>query len=333
MDARLRARGLVHRHPGRQPSKAPHTKDDGAGIHGIDLNLRKGEIVGLVGRNGSGKTTLLQVLAGILPMHGGFASIEAYDLHDPKTAHQARACIGIMPERVRWSGRKTAQEALARIAMLRDIPKYEIKEKLEVVGLKRQAKAQLNTLSQGMQQRLSLASALLGNPNILLLDEPLNGLDPLAQRSLHALLQGLRDQGTSILISSHRLRELATLVDRIAVIESGLVLTTDTIEGACKHLHLARGAILGGTTNELPKSKLLEIASEIGIIKPEITKLDHVNEEKWRLVVRPSSGEVTTQQRALLAKRMISSGAAISTILAEPIELDRLIDAAMGEEE
>ena len=157
---------------------------DGAGIHSIDLELKKGNILGLIGPNGAGKSTLMRAICGLYDCEG-------FD----KTRSKRRAAIGYMPEQVRWEGRMTVKNALQSIALMRN-EQIDLDPIIKIVGLQSRADYVLDTLSQGMRQRLSLACALIGNPEILVMDEPLNGLDPLAQRAFCNLLKQLANKGS-----------------------------------------------------------------------------------------------------------------------------------------
>ena len=147
----------------------PWAKRDGAGIYSIDLEIKSGTILGLIGPNGAGKTTLMRAICGLYDCEG-------FD----KSCETRRVEIGYMPEQVRWEGRITVNHALKSIAMMRD-DSVDVESLIQTVGLSSKSDQMLDNLSQGMRQRLSLACALIGNPKLLVMDEPLNGLDPLAQ--------------------------------------------------------------------------------------------------------------------------------------------------------
>ena len=157
----------------------------------------------------------------------GLYDCEGFD----KTRSKRRAAIGYMPEQVRWEGRMTVKNALQSIALMRN-EQVDLDPIIKIVGLQSRADYVLDTLSQGMRQRLSLACALIGNPEILVMDEPLNGLDPLAQRAFCNLLKQLANKGVSIVISSHQVTGLESLVDRAAILHHGQML----IEGSLDHI-------------------------------------------------------------------------------------------------
>ena len=134
-----------------------------------------------------------------------------------------------MPEQVRWQGRKTVRDALLEIGEMRQVDQSRIDGLLKLVGLRSRIDAPLNELSQGMRQRLTLAAALLGSPNILLLDEPLNGLDPVAAAAFIVLLGKLTDKGVSIVISSHQVEGLVGIIGRLALMHRGQILAEGTM--------------------------------------------------------------------------------------------------------
>ena len=210
----------------------PLKKRKGAGITHASLSIAKGDIIGLVGTNGAGKTTLLRMIAGILPLEDGHVSRNDQDL-DIETL---RTIVGFMPEQVRWSGQQTVRQTLTKFAHLRGCSIQSATNVLDVVGLKNRIDVSLDSLSQGMRQRLSLGIALLGSPEILVLDEPFNGMDPVAIDAFKRLLQSMARKGISIIISSHHLTELDGLVDTIALLHRGQLLAHETVESLQKSL-------------------------------------------------------------------------------------------------
>ncbi len=204
----------------------PLKKRKGAGISHVDLSIPKGKIIGLVGTNGAGKTTLLRMISGILPLEKGNASRNGINLD----IEALRSIVGFMPEQVRWSSQQTIRQTMTEFAYLRGCSLQSALDVLSVVGLKNRIDTSLDSLSQGMRQRLSLGVALLGKPEILALDEPFNGMDPVAIDAFKRLLRSLASEGISILISSHHLTELDHIVDSIALLHRGQMLAHGTSE-------------------------------------------------------------------------------------------------------
>ena len=204
----------------------PFNKRQGAGILQVDLTLLGGQIIGLVGTNGAGKTTLLRMISGILPFKDGHASKDGERLE----IEALRSMVGFMPEQIRWSGQQTIRETMTEFALLQGCSIQSTEEILSIVGLRNRSDSSLESLSQGMRQRLSLAVALLGTPKVLVLDEPFNGMDPVAIDAFKRLLRTLANNGIAVVISSHHLSELDHLVDTIALLHRGQLLGHGTIE-------------------------------------------------------------------------------------------------------
>lgn len=219
-EAMLDLAAATYRHPLHKPTlRNPWATAPGPGVQGVSLQLSGGSITGLVGPNGAGKSTLMQMIAGILPLEDGSLTIEGSGARST-----LRNVISFMPERVNWTGPGRVSHVLERLCLMRGLDLAEGERLLELVGLGARSSDDISTLSQGMKQRLSLATALLGDPKILLLDEPLNGLDPVAQGAFRVLLRQLADQGCGILISSHNLSDLESLSDEIILMHQGRVL-------------------------------------------------------------------------------------------------------------
>ena len=213
METLLRLDNVTYRHKIRDTSTwKPWAKRDGAGIYNVDLEIKSGIIHGLIGPNGAGKTTLLRSICGLFDTQGF-----------NKSKDYRRKFIGYMPEQVRWEGRVSVKDTLESIGEMRD-SFVDVDKLIEIVGLSTKAEEFLDNLSQGMRQRLSLACALMGNPEIIVMDEPMNGLDPLAQRAFSNLMKQLAKKGVSIVISSHQVSDLESLVDRIALLHHGQIL-------------------------------------------------------------------------------------------------------------
>lgn len=240
----------------------PWRKILGPGIAKIDLELHKGAILGLVGPNGAGKTTLLRMLSGILPLQKGtIVSISQQGGQTVETEFttsiELRKIIGHMPEQVRWQGKKSVLDAMIEIAAMRGSSEHRILGLIKLVGLNSRIDSPLDELSQGMRQRLTLAIALLGSPEILLLDEPFNGLDPVAAQAFAQLLRELSKKGVSIVISSHQVSGLIGIIDRIALLHRGQLLIEGEIKSVEKELKLSDRFDLTGTSQP-PSSELIE---------------------------------------------------------------------------
>jgi ABC-2 type transport system ATP-binding protein len=189
----------------------------------VSISVSHGAIHGLLGPNGAGKTTTLKMLLGLVRPSGGKFEI----LGTPATAPGARARLGFLPEQPYFPAQLTAGEALALYGRLAGLSKSRLKaqsaELLDRVGLDGRQKTLLSKFSRGMLQRLGLAMALLGDPEVLVFDEPASGLDPVGQRDIRNLMLELRASGATILLSSHQLSEVETVSDEVTILNRGRV--------------------------------------------------------------------------------------------------------------
>ena len=237
-EAVLSFKSVQHRHVLAAPTLfKPWAKRPGPGIVGLSLDLYEGSVLGLIGPNGAGKTTLLRIMAGVLPVQEG--SVESrFDSEEWRPVNDLRQWVGHMPEQVRWQGKTTVCEALSQLGDMRGTSEKKIQRLLSLVGLRSRQHEALDNLSQGMRQRLSIASALLGSPKVLVLDEPFNGLDPVAAEAFSALVRTLASKGVSVVISSHMVGHLEGLVDRIGLLHRGQLLDEGPLEDVERRLGL-----------------------------------------------------------------------------------------------
>lgn len=201
----------------------------------IDLHLPEGKIYGLLGRNGAGKTTLMKMILRLV--HPTSGTIELFG-QDYREEPGALLRIGSMIETPGFYGNLTAWENLTLIGKLRGIHKKEpLKEALELVGLQDQIRKPFSDYSLGMKQRLGIAAAILHQPELLILDEPTNGLDPIGIKEVRIFLKELvRTRGTTILISSHIISEMEQLADVVGILHQGQLLEERDLKD-----HLNRG--------------------------------------------------------------------------------------------
>jgi ABC-2 type transport system ATP-binding protein len=196
------------------------TKQYGAvrAVDDLSFSLESGSITGFVGANGAGKSTTLRMLLGVTRPTSGTALIDGRpyaELRNP-----ARVVGALIDPNV-FHPRRRGRDALRVLAAAGSIPDRRVDEVLELVALSEAADRRVSGYSMGMRQRLGLAAALLGDPPIIVLDEPANGLDPMGVRWLRTLLRGLADEGRTVLVSSHQLAELAQTVDDVVVVDHG----------------------------------------------------------------------------------------------------------------
>lgn len=187
----------------------------------LRLTIEQGEVFGFLGPNGAGKTTTLKLLMGLVPPTAGAARILGMEIDDPRV----KAQIGFLPEQPYFYDHLTARELLTYYAQLSGVPAKErsarVTAMLERVGLTESAGMQLRKFSKGMLQRVGLAQAVLHNPKVVFLDEPMSGLDPMGRREVRELIQQLRSEGKTVFFSTHILSDAEALCDRVAVIHGG----------------------------------------------------------------------------------------------------------------
>lgn len=187
----------------------------------LSLTVEQGEVFGYLGANGAGKTTTLKLLMGIIFPTGGSARILGFDYRDPRV----RAQLGFLPEQPYFYDHLTAPELLEYYAQLSGVPAAERKRRvprmLERVGLSQVGGLPLRKFSKGMMQRVGIAQAILHDPKVVFLDEPMSGLDPIGRREVRDLMQSLKDEGKTIFFSTHILSDAESLCDRVAVLHQG----------------------------------------------------------------------------------------------------------------
>jgi ABC-2 type transport system ATP-binding protein len=197
-------------------------------LHGVDLDISAGQVHGLVGPNGAGKTTLLGLLLGLAVPDGG--TLEILGSRVQKTLSVPAGVAGFVDGPGLYPS-LTARQNLAALASLRGdrATSAGIFDALEIVGLTDVADDRVRGFSLGMRQRLGLAAALLTRPRLLVLDEPANGLDPAGSRHMHRVLTGLAAQGTSVILSSHRMDDLTALCAEVSILAAGRVVFSGPI--------------------------------------------------------------------------------------------------------
>lgn len=198
------------------------------GLTGLNLDIKKGEVYGLLGLNGSGKTTAIKLLMGLhLPTTG---EVEVLGRRVPDTETLAR--VGYAPESAYLNKALTGRENLRLFAALSRVPDAEREDRVEKmlrqVGLDHAADRRLSEYSKGMLQRASLGQALIHDPELVVLDEPVTGLDPLAIKEVRALILWLKSKGKTLLFSSHDISEVERVCDRIGILSGGKLVKTMT---------------------------------------------------------------------------------------------------------
>jgi ABC-2 type transport system ATP-binding protein len=224
MDSALRIENL---HKSFKTGFIPQTKKI---LKGISLEVKGGEIFGYLGPNGAGKTTTLKCILGLIFPDEGSIEIFGY----PHLSLQAKEKIGFLPENPYFYDYLTASEFLrfySDITLVKQEDKKEhIAALLEMVGLKHAAGLQLRKFSRGMLQRIGLAQALINDPFLVLLDEPLGGLDPLGRKEIRDVIVRLREEGKTVFLSSHILQDIEMICDRVAIIVEGKIINQGSLQ-------------------------------------------------------------------------------------------------------
>ncbi|MBF0589753.1 MAG: ATP-binding cassette domain-containing protein [Magnetococcales bacterium] len=255
-------------------------------LDGIDLNVRRGEVMGFLGPNGAGKTTTMRILAGLLAPTSGTARITGLDiLNNPE---KSRARIGYLPETPPIYKEMTVREYLAFIAALRGVTAKSVKSAVTNVmgrcGLEQVAGRLLGNLSKGYRQRSGIAQALVHNPSVVILDEPTVGLDPIQIREIRTLIRDLGGDH-SVLLSTHILSEVKMTCDRVAVINKGRLITEDTLEGLEQRAKQAKEFRI--QLNNPPDEATLRAL-------PGVAHLSAQESGAWLLVPKPEADPIPT---------------------------------------
>jgi ABC-2 type transport system ATP-binding protein len=195
-------------------------------VSDLTFTIRPGVVTGFLGPNGAGKSTTMRMLTGLDRPDSGHATIngKAYrDLTSPLRE------VGVLLQTGAFHPGRSARAHLESLAICGGIPRQRVGEVLELTGIARAARRRAGTFSLGMQQRLGIAAALLGDPGVLILDEPVNGLDPDGIRWIRGLLRGLAAQGRTVLISSHLIAEVAQTAEDLIIISGGRLVAQSTV--------------------------------------------------------------------------------------------------------
>ncbi len=261
------------------------------------FSVEKGEIVGFLGPNGAGKTTTMKMLTGYLPPTAGTGSIAGFDIIDNPL--EARRHLGYMPENVPLYEDMRVYEYLEYRAKLKGLYGSEVRRQIgwaiDRCGLEPKRRNLIRTLSKGYRQRTGLADALLGNPDLLMLDEPTNGLDPNQIRQIRELIRSLAEEHT-VILSTHILSEVEMICNKVIIIDQGIIKAADTPENLTHSLRAA------GRVSIEYKGELDPVVQELEAFSP-VKKV--IVEEPlpggWnRLIVRAEPGTDTREKAAAI---------------------------------
>jgi ABC-2 type transport system ATP-binding protein len=280
-------------------------------VDGLELSIEAGEVYGLLGPNGSGKTTTILMLLGLTEPSAG--TVRVLGLDPAREPLSLKRQVGYLPDSVGFYGEMTAWENLAYIARLNGLPRALAQQRMERVlermGLAEVAQRPVSTFSRGMRQRLGLAEVLLKEPKVVILDEPTLGLDPEAAQEFLKMIQGLKNEGITVLLSSHLLHQVQAICDRVGLFHQGKLVLEGRVEELAQR-------VLGGAYR----------------IRLEATPLEGLAE---RLRDLPGVSQVQTDANGLrleaqqdirpqVAQAVLEAGATLQSLLLEQPSLDEV---------
>ena len=260
-------------------------------LHPLNLSVEDGEIFGFLGPNGAGKTTTLKMLMGLVFPTGGSARILGMELDDPRM----KSRIGFLPEQPYFYDYLTAKELLRYYGQLSGMDSRQLGPRVEAilgqVGLKDSANVQLRKFSKGMLQRAGIAQAILHDPEVVFLDEPMSGLDPMGRREVRNLIEQLKSEGKTVFFSTHILSDAEALCDRVAILHQGTLRGVGAIEDLTSGIGGKVEIVWAGTS--IPQS-LESLGAECHVAGDSVravlpsakqeAALDALRREKLRLV-------------------------------------------------
>jgi len=231
-------------------------------VNNLSFDIKKGNVYGILGPNGSGKSTTLGIILNVVNKTSGEFSWFNGDL----STHQALKKVGAIIERPNFYPYMTAVQNLSLICKIKGVSSEKIEEKLKIVNLYQRRNSKFSAFSLGMKQRMAIASALLNDPEILILDEPTNGLDPQGIHEIRQIIQQVAKNGTTILLASHLLDEVEKVCSHVVVIREGIKLYSGRVD----EMTASKGLFELKTTTEKTKLlTLLEQHQRIGSVKEE----------------------------------------------------------------
>lgn len=269
-------------------------------VNNVSLEIQKGNVYGILGPNGSGKSTTLGIVLNVVNKTSG-----EYSWFGGKTeTHKALKKVGAIIERPNFYPYMTAKENLELVCKIKNINYSKVTEKLEIVGLTERKDSKFKTFSLGMKQRLAIASALLNDPEILILDEPTNGLDPQGIHQIRDIIRLIASQGTTILLASHLLDEVEKVCSHVLVLRLGKILYSGTVDGMTNQ----NGFFELHADNN---SNLIEILQN----HPEVEK---ISEQEGKVIVHFK----TEFEASLLNRYLIDKGIYLNHLVFKKMSLE-----------
>ncbi len=291
MKQAIYCRNLVKVYPGKPPVEA---------VRGVDLEIEVGECFGVLGPNGAGKTTTIEILEGLLPATSGDVEVLGRTWRD--AGSEIRQNIGVSLQETRLSERISVRETLT---LFRSFYKQglTVAECLEQVSLTEKKNSWVKKLSGGQKQRLAVATAIIGDPDLLFLDEPTTGLDPASRRELWDIIRSFRERGKTIMLTTHYMEEAERLCDRVAVFDRGKVIALGTPREliaslGAEHVIEFSAANTRGDTQSIPAQQLPWLS--------DLPTVDHVDSlgDQIRLTVEQPHMVLTELMNRLAEQRL-----------------------------
>jgi len=282
-------------------------------LSNLNLQIEEGDCFGFIGPNGAGKTTTIKILATLLKPTWGEARVDGLSV-GPVNARQVRSVIGYVPDYFGSYADMVVEEYLAFFAATYDIHGERraqvIDDVLSLTDLGYKRDAEVNSLSRGMQQRLSVARVLLHDPKVLLLDEPASGLDPRARIEMRELLKELHRMGKTILISSHILLELAELCNKVGIVERGELKFTGTMNDILQQARVGLVVLVGVAERTAAAKDLIDSL-------PGVADTEHIDGH-IRVTLDPDQGG----DPSMVARKLIDAGLRLTRLEEERVNLE-----------
>ncbi|MCB0319345.1 MAG: ATP-binding cassette domain-containing protein [Bdellovibrionales bacterium] len=284
-------------------------------VDGVSFQIAKGSIVGLLGHNGAGKTTIMKMLTGYLEPSAGDVQIDGINVAENRVAVQHK--IGYLPENSPIYPEMTVCEYLEYVAELRDIPEEKrrsaIVQAISRTQLTEKATEQISKLSRGYKQRVGVAQAVLHEPEILVLDEPTNGLDPAQIIEMRKLIQDLSAHST-VILSTHILQEVNAICDRVLIISRGKLV----LDSSLADLSAANAILLESDKNSKEVEALIGSASFVKNVIPATSNGGH----RYLTKIEISAGSVSDDASADISKMLIERGGRLFSLRKEEKSLE-----------
>jgi len=295
---------------------------DFVAVDHLNLKVQAGEVFGLLGPNGAGKTTTILMLLGLTEPSSG--SVRVLGLDPARQPLSVKSRVGYLPDQVGFYEDMTARENLSYIARLNGIPYNQINQRIDEVlhrvGLENVAEKRVGIFSRGMRQRLGLADVLVKNPQLIIMDEPTSGLDPEASHEFLTMIRSLKEEGITILISSHLLHQVQATCDRVGLFNQGKLVLEGTVEELAQRVLGGAYRILVDAEGE--RSEILQALEKI----PAVAAV-HVSDSKVYEI------EATQDVRAEAAQAVISAGGRLLHLGIQTQSLDDIYSAYFKEVE